>query len=314
MSGLRVLLFVALFVPWLLLSSCSFGSKDRPPAAGTITGNDGEAAQLYAEATAAESSGNLKRAEKRYEKVASEHPYSQAAPDSRFRQASILDRQGELIKAFDAYQDFIQRYPSSSLYSQAIDRQAVVAHAAADGRIKSSFLGLKSRIERKRATGMLEKVRDNAPRTPSAAKAQFTIGRVWESDGKNPEAIDAYGKVLDDYPLSSYAPEAQYRVGSILLSQSEGGNQNQANLDRARHAFEDLLQEYPGSARASDAKARLSEIAARDIQRSFDIAEFYRKKGQSTSAAFYYNEVIRNSPSGSLHDLATQRLVALNGS
>ena len=87
-----------------------------------------------------------------------------------------------------------------------------------------------------------------------------------------------------------------------------------ANLDKAKHAFEDLLQIYPGSSRADDARARIAEIGSADIKRSFDIAEFYYKKGETSSAAFYYEEVLRNAQSGKLHDRARQRLDSIKGS
>ena len=93
----------------------------------------------------------------------------------------------------------------------------------------------------------------------------------------------------------------------------KGGNQNPANLDKARFAFEDLLQRYPNSNRSADARARIAEIQNRNIQRNFDIAEFYFKKGQLTSATFYYEEVRRESSGGPLHQKATARLAQING-
>ncbi len=72
------------------------------------------------------------------------------------------------------------------------------------------------------------------------------------------------------------------------------------------------MQTYPGSNRAGDARKKVTEIGGRDIQRSFDIAVFYDKKGNSTSAAFYYQEVLRRSNSGDLHNRAKKRLAELN--
>ncbi|NNC88598.1 MAG: outer membrane protein assembly factor BamD [Akkermansiaceae bacterium] len=313
MRGLRPIIFAPVLAA-LCLASCNSLPKDAPPPSGTLTEGDGAAARLFSEATALEAAGKSGKAEKTYDRVATKYRYSKVAPEARFRQAVLLDRKGEILDAFDAYEDFIQNYPSSSLYTQALSRQAVVAHAAADGQIKNSFLGLKSRLDPKKITEMLGKVRENAPQAPSAPKAQFAIGEVWESEKRAPQAIDAFEEVIDNYSTSTYAPEAQYRIGAILLNQAARGNQNQANLDRARHSFEDLLQQYPGSPRDADARARLREIASRDVQRSFDIAEFYFKKGEQTSAAFYYKEVIRNSPSGTLHDRAQQRLAKISGS
>lgn len=296
-----------------VLVSCS-SSKNLPPAAGTVGTHDADASQLFATAQALEAAGNIKKATKTYEEVAEEHPYSSVAPQARFRHATILDTNGELLDAFDSYQIFIERYQASPLYSKALARQAIVAHAAADGIIKNSFLGMKSRVDSKESTEMLAKVRDNAPQAASAPKAQFAIGQVWERKESDERAVDAYQRLVDDYPDTSYAPEAQYRIGDIYLRQSKTGNQNPATLDQSRHAFEDLLQSYPNCKRAPDARARLGELASRDVQRSYDIGEFYYKKKNYTSAAFYYNEVLRKVPSGPLRDKAAARLAQLQGS
>ena len=269
------------------------------------------AAALYAEAQAADQAGNLKTALKLYKETAHKFPSSTVAPQARFRQAALLEHQGDLLEAFDAYQQVIQRYPSTPLYSEARLKQSIVAYAAADGLIKNSLFGLKSRLDSKKIVEMLEKVRDNAPRAASAPKAQFTIGEVLENREKDILAIAAFQKVVDDYPKASLAPEAQFRIGHILLTSAERGNQNQANLDRAKRTFEDLIQTYPRSPRAADARQKVTEIGGRDIQRSFDIAEFYFKKGQNSSAAFYYREVVSKTTSGDLHNRAQSRLQEL---
>jgi outer membrane protein assembly factor BamD len=272
-----------------------------------------QAAALFAKAQAVDSAGNTKKAIKLYQNLAIQFPYSEVTPQAIFREGELYEHEGELLDAFDAYQVLIRRYQQSGLYSQARSKQAVVAHAAADGLIENSFLWMKSRLDSKKIVEMLTTVRENAPAAASAPKAQFAIGEVLANRKNDDEAIAAFQKVVDDYPNSDYAPEAFYRVGDILLSSTAHGNQNPANLDQARHTFKDLIQTYPRSPRAADARQRVAEIDSRDIQRSFEIAAFYDKKGQTTSAAFYYQEVLRKTQSGDLHNRAQRRLQEING-
>jgi len=308
MNGLRWFNCLGILSSFLF-ASC--GSSDLPPAAGSLSANDPEATAEFAAAQAAEASGNLGTAIKRYEEIADEHPYSEVAAQARFRQAALLERRGELLEAFDAYQQFVENYQGSPLYLDALSNQAVVAHAAADGIIKNSFLGIKSRLDNEKIVEMLAKVRDNAPRAPSAAKAQFAIGELWENKERREEAIEAFQLIVDDYSRSRLAPEAQYRIGTILLGQSSRGNRNKANLDKARYAFEDLLQRYPNSARAGDARTRIAEIETLNLQRNYDIAEFYYKKGEYASAAFYFREVRRKAGRGPLYEKAGERLALI---
>ncbi|MCH1922988.1 hypothetical protein L9G15_26615, partial [Shewanella sp. A3A] len=80
--------------------------------------------------------------------------------------------------------------------------------------------------------------------SPQASKAQFTIGQVWESRGNSSgaaKAITAYREVVLEFPDSKEAPEAQYSIGKVLMDEARRGNQDQANMERAREAFQDYL-------------------------------------------------------------------------
>jgi len=132
------------------------------------------------------------------------------------------------------------------------------------------------------------------------AKAQFTIGKVWQQNGSADRALAAYRKVDLDYGFSSYAPEALFQTGEILVLKAEKGNQNKANVNRAREIYQELLLRYPKHPRAKDSRQRLAALGSQDIQRSFDVAEFYRGKGEKESALFYYREVIRKTKAGAL--------------
>lgn len=294
-----------------LFTGCSKDLENTLPIAGTGQASDSEASQSYAAAQAADQAGRRKKALTLYDKTADKYPASSVAPLARFRQAQILEEQGKLEKSFEVYELVIQRYQGSALYSKARDSQGKVAHAAASGEIQSNFLWMKSGLEMKKIVSMLESVRNNAPQAPTAAKAQYTIGQVYESKKKLDEAIVAHQRVVDDYPRSAYAPDAQYHIGHILLQGANKGNQDNANLDRALYAFQDLRQSYPNSKRAADAALKITEIRSRDIQRNFDIGEFYFKKGQSKSAALYYQEVIKKTKGGDLHNQAKARLQSI---
>ncbi|HAT20406.1 MAG TPA: hypothetical protein DCS85_09655 [Verrucomicrobiales bacterium] len=298
-----------------ILASCASEPESELPIAGTPHGSDRDVQSLYARAQAADQSGKSKRAISLYGNTADKNPHSSVAPAARFRQAQLLEQRDKLDKAFETYQMVITLYQASSLYAKARDSQARLAHAVADGQISDKLLWFKTAPDIKKIVSMLATVRDNAPRAPSAAKAQHAIGRAYESKkSKANEAITAYQDVVDNYPRSLYAPEAQYKIGQLLTMGASKGNQDNSNLDRAQHAFEDLHQSYPNSKRAADAATKIAEIRSREIQRNFDIAEFYFKKEQNSSAAVYYREVVRKTTGGPLHDRAKVRLQSIGTS
>ena len=291
---------------------CSCGADpDAPLLAGNTqaASSDGEA--LYQEAKKADDAGKVSRAIKLYDKTATRYPFAPSAGQARYRQAQLLEQQGEIEDAFEAYDKFLARFPGSNHYMAALNRQAAMAQSAADGDVKNSFLGIKTKLSLEKTVAMLGKVRDHAPKSRASSKAQFTIGELYQAKRKTKESIEAYRQLVREQPDSPEAPEALFRIGKILMEDAERGNQNQANLDLAREAFNDYLIQYPGHSRNGEARNLISNLGGRDVQRSFDIAEFYLKTGKTESAKVYYRDIVKRTGSGKLHDASKARLKEL---
>jgi len=301
---------VYLTVASLFLASCGADS-DVPMLAGNtqVAANEGEI--IYQKAKQADDAGKSSRAIKLYDQTATRYSFAPSAAQARFRQAQLLEQAGKIEDSFDAYGKYLERFPGSNLYTTALNRQMAMAQAAADGEIKSSFLGIKTKLSIDKTVAMLGKVRDHAPKSPTASKAQFTIGQLYQAKRKSKEAIAAYRQLVRDLPASVEAPEALFQVGKIMLDDAKHGNQNQANVDLARESFNDYLIQYPGHSRNAEAHKLLGNIDSNDQQRSYDIAEFYLKTGKPESAKVYYRDIIKRAGSGSLHDAAKARLKQL---
>ncbi|MFC7337148.1 tetratricopeptide repeat protein [Haloferula chungangensis] len=295
-----------------LFASCGDDS-DLPPMVSGGGVNNSYADALYEKAQAYEQQGKRKKAIKQYDKLADDVPLANKASEARYRQAKLLEEEGETLKAFDAYQELITRYQGSGHYQEALDAQSRMAFAAADGDIKNSFLGLKSKLAPDKIAGMLQKVADNAPRSALGARAEYKMGDIYAERKDINKAVLAYRGVVEGYPDSPLAPEAQFRIGEILMKQAQEGNQDQANLNRAREAFEDYLSQFPGHKRNAEARNLIKSLGSRDIKNTYDIAQFYEKKGNIASAKFYYQEVVRISKSGEYYDKSKARLDALGG-
>ncbi len=307
---IRILSLLPVVVCVALAASCG-GDDDMIKLASNTqpTSLAGEA--LYTKAKAADDAGKTSSAIKQYDKMANKYPYSPSAAQARFRQAELLEQQGDIQKSFEAYEKFISRYQSSELYSKALEREARIAQSAADGDVKLSFAGLKTRLSIEKTVEMLDSVRDNAPRSNTSAKAQFTIGELYQGQKDPKKAIEAYRKLVSDQPESSYAPEALFRIGLVLMEEADRGNRNQATLELSKEAFSDYLIQYPGHSRNAEARKLSGQIVGREINRTLDIAEFYDKSGKTESAKIYYREVLKQAASGNAHDKAKSRLKAL---
>ncbi len=299
-----------LIIASFFIVSC--GSNDEYIGlAGSVKDGSGKGEALYEKAKSLDDAGKTDKALKLYAEVADDYGMAKSAAQARFRQAEILEQKGDILKSFKAYQQFLVRYPSSGLYSKALDRQAKMAQSAADGEVKSSFLGLKSKISTDRVVEMMEQLRDNAPRSEVSAKAQFTIGEIHHGKKKYKESIEAYRKLVRDQPDNRLAPEALFRVAMVFLEQADKGNHNQATLDLAGESLNDYLLQYPNHSRAAEARKLLGDLKGRDLDRSLGIAKFYDRTGATESAKVYYRDIVKKSGSGSAHDYAKKRLSEL---
>jgi len=306
----RLIVTACLSVATLLLVSCG-ADPDALILAGNTQSASGEGEVIYQKAKKADDAGKAGRAIKLYDQTATRYPFVTSAAQARFRQAQLLEQQGKVEDAFDAYGLYLERFPGSGLYAAAINRQAAIAQAAAAGQVKSNFLGIKSKLSIEKTVAMLGKVRDHAPKSSVAAEAQFTIGNLYQKKHKSKEAIQAYRQLVLDQPACSEAPEALFRVGIIMIEDAERGNQNQANVDQARETFNDYLIQYPGHSRNAEAHKLIGALDHRDLQRSLEIAEYYMKTGKPESAKVYYHDIVKRSSSGSQYSAAKARLKAL---
>lgn len=303
----RLIAFSSLSLAVISLASCGADS-DVPLLAGNTQKASAVGEALYQKAKQADDAGKTGSAIKQYGQMATRYPFAPSAAQARYRQAQMLEQAGKVEEAFEAYDKFLERFPGSSLYSTAVNRQASMAQAAADGDVKSSFLGMKTKLSLEKTVAMLAKVCDHAPKSRTASKAQFTIGELYQAKKKPKEAIEAFRKLVNDQPGSPEAPEALFRVGVILMEDAARGNQNQANVDLAREAFNDYLIQYPGHSRNAEARKKIASLSGLDLQRSFDIAEFYLKTGKTESARVYYRDIVKRTGSGTLHDASKARL------
>ncbi|MGD9419595.1 MAG: outer membrane protein assembly factor BamD [Verrucomicrobiota bacterium JB025] len=290
--------------------SCG-GSSDVPTLAGNTLEATAKGEALYQKAKAADDQGKTKRAIKDYRKMADRYPFSPSAAQARFRQAELLEQRGEIEDAFEAYDKFLGTFQGSGLYSKALARQTAMAQRAAEGDVKSNFLGLKTRISLEKTVEMLGKVRDHAPASRDASKVQFTIGELYESKQKTKESIAAYRRLVEDQPGAPEAPEALFRVGQLYMEEAERGNQNQANLELSKEAFNDYLLQYPGHSRNAEARQLIKNLDGKDLQKSYEIAEFYRKSGKTEAAKVYYRDIVKRTAHGDYHNKAKARLAEL---
>ena len=89
-------------------------------------------------------------------------------------------------------------------------------------------------------------------RTDNADDAQFYIGECRYNDNKLTDAVDAYNRVISNYPRGDRVPDAYYKRGMALNQMGQA--------DRARESFEMVMKQFPESELARLAKQRLDAL------------------------------------------------------
>lgn len=302
------LISALVFPLWAVIACSCAGDPDGPVLAGNTQAAVAQGESLYQLARKADDAGKARRAIKLYDRTATNYPYAPSAAQARYRQAQLLEQRGKILDAFDAYDLYLLRFPAAPHYTKVLAHQSETAQRAANGKVRGNFLWVKAKVSTDQALEMLGKVRDRAPKSREAAKAQYAIAELHRSKRKSKEAIAAFHQLVKDQPNSPEAPEALFQVGKILLEEAEQGNQNQGNLDLAREAFQDYLLQYAGHAKNQEARSLMATLSAHDLQRSLNIAEYYLKTGKTEAAKVYLRDIVARSSSGTIRQTAQSRL------
>jgi outer membrane protein assembly factor BamD len=259
-----------------------------------------------------EAQGQRDDALKAYKSLLRRWPLSFFAPEAQYRVGKILEDEGDFTNAFQAFQKMVTKYPSSTYFDQALEEQYRIANLYLAGepqRIWKIPVG----PSMDRTVEMYTRIIKNAPYGTFAPQCQFNIGRAREQQRRYTDAIDAYQTVLDNYPTSSVASNAQYQIGYAWMHASQTGDYDMGAAKKAVEAFQDYLVRYPTSDKADQAQENIEKLSHKQTTGAFEIAQFYeREHPPDRRAAFiYYNEVVREDPNSVEAQRAKKRIQEL---
>ena len=275
-----------------LLVQCSY---DGPPPAGSVRLSDPKAEGYVRVAKAKEAQGDWKGAIKQYKKLLEYNPIDVNAPQAQFRVGQLKEKTGDPIDAFEAYQHVVEKYHGSQLYEQAMKRQMTMAHAAVNGQLKNKVLWLWDvNMDPTVVVKWLTTIRDEAPYNDMAATTTWMLGQYLIEQDRLDEARNAYKKLVEDYPHSKYAPDAQLMVAKLWAESHIKGNRNQVNLANAQEAYEEFLLRFPNHPEARQASLGASNMKKLMVQQQLEVGEYYYLRAKDwTPARFCFEDVLR---------------------
>lgn len=277
----------------LPLTMCQTGNELMP--AGTLVASEPAADALLKSARQHVAQNNLSDAEDDLKRIINRYENAPCVPEARFLLAEVYEKQGKPRDAFDEYDKIITRYQSSPLYTQALNRQLALAMAAAEGKLKVEVMGLwSSELDSSAVIEWLSTVIRNAPYNDMAATATSVLGKFLVQKEKYEEAAMVYSKLVEDYPNSRYAPEAQLMVAQLWATSRTRGDHNLVNLHRAQEAYEEFTLRFPNHEDAGKALAEASNIRRLLVRQELEVGRYYLERSKEyVSAIFCFENVIR---------------------
>lgn len=277
----------------LSLTMCQ--QEEGPMAAGLITAADPQADALLSEASRWAGSGNLSKAESKLKELVTNHALAPCAPEGRYLLGQVYERRNDPRSAFKQYQKIVANYHASPVYAKALDRQLAMGMAAANGEMKVKVMGLwKANMESSVVQEWLNSVIANAPYNDMAATATFVLGKFLVNQGKYEEAAKVYSRLVENYPDSRYAPDAQLMVAQLWASSRTRGDRNLANLKKAQEAYEDFSLRFPKHPDANKALKEASNVRRLLVQQELEVGRYYLERSHEYgSAIFCFENVIR---------------------
>ncbi|MDZ4787917.1 MAG: outer membrane protein assembly factor BamD [Blastochloris sp.] len=276
----------------------------------TLAASDAKAA-LQAARTM-ESQELFKDALDAYRSITRRWPLSSVAGEAQFKVALMLEKRAEFWAAYKAYQTVVTKHPGSQFFDLAIERQFSIGNLYLAGEPQKLWkIPLLPSMDK--TSEIFETVVKNAPYGPLAPQALFKIGLARENQKKWSDAISSYNKLIDKYPGSDVADDAQYQIGYAWYQAASQPEYDQSAAQKSIEAFQDFMVRFPNSEKLSQAQDYMKELATRRVQGSMNIARFYEAQKNYKAALIYYSDVVQQNPNSELATTAKERVEALKG-
>lgn len=130
------------------------------------------------------------------------------------------------------------------------------------------------------------------PYSEYAKKSLVNMAYVNFSRGKYAEAISAARRFLTLYPGNEDAAYALYIIGQSYFRQMPDITRDQETTEKARAAFNELLQRYPDSEYASDAEAKLRIVQDQLGGKEMQVGRYYLEKRNYIAAINRFKTVV----------------------
>jgi len=142
----------------------------------------------------------------------------------------------------------------------------------------------------------LRKVLENYPLSPYAIEAQLKLADLYFIQERYEEAQSYYTTFYTFHPSHPSAPYALFQKGMCHLREVETIDRDQTPTRKALFAFQDLITYYPDSIYAEKAGTLISFLKERLAENEFYVGMFYYRKGDYKGALMRFKKILEDYP------------------
>jgi outer membrane protein assembly factor BamD len=159
-----------------------------------------------------------------------------------------------------------------------------------------------------KAAERFEEVDRQHPYAPQAREAILMSAFAYQKADKLPEAVAAARRYLALFPSTKEAALAQHIIATAYYDRINDATRDQGDTKRAMVELETLVNRYPDSRYAADAKKRIR--LARDVLAAseMNVGRWYQKKGEHLAAINRFRTVVTDYPNTAHVEEALMRL------
>lgn len=251
-----------------------------------------------------------RRALEEFKKLVAYYRRSEAAAEAQYYIGRCHEYLENPYHAFEAYQNVIENYPFSQRIDEIIKREYDIGERLFEGE-KIKFTGLAFKATPEHIIEVYKKVVGNAPYSEYAPMAQYRIGQLYKRLRLYREALEAFQKIVVDYPDSEIVNDAEFQVAICASAGSLGSAYDQELTVKAIEKFEEFARSHPDSELVKEAQKERTNLIEKKAASLYETAQFYEKRKRYKSAIIYYEDIVDNFSTASVAPLAMERAEVL---
>lgn len=201
---------------------------------------------------------------------------------------------GDHEEAYDSYRKLLRRYPATPRYPLVVDRIFLIGRLYAEGRAETStwFLGLQM-TDRNLGIEILEEFQKARERHPLADDALHVIAQARVAQEEYGLAIDAWQKLMDEYPRSEWAETAEFSIATTFALMSDGTDYDKRPMLTSLQRLRRYMERHPTGNHVAEAREETARLEEELAAQQVEVARFYLRRDQRYSAVRCLEEVLR---------------------